>query len=139
MSKHVFIAIASLMLVTSIVIANIRNAATADSTTFQQRVTVIDPIEARQNGPWNVGLNGNPGVTIANIPTVNVGNFPKFPSALSHARQNWEYRVFEQPVAVTSPSASAIALQNRLNELGADGWEFAAGSQGVVILKRPLR
>jgi hypothetical protein len=38
------------------------------------------PVSASQNGPWTVGVNALPPVTIAGTPTVQVSNFPTPPA-----------------------------------------------------------
>ena len=94
--------------------------------------TSANTVQSRQDGPWAVDIKGKPEVSIAGTLTVKVSNFPSAPSSVSAARQAWEYQVFIKP---TGPDTTA-ALQNTLNELGAQGWEMA-GMDDYIVLKRP--
>ena len=53
--------------------------------------------------------------------------------------QKWEYHI--EMITATSPTAAIPAIEKKLNDLGADGWEAitnVTGQVGIYLLfKRP--
>jgi hypothetical protein len=85
------------------------NAEPLLTTTQGIAVPVTGTVTAQQGGAWNVGIAGIPSVTIANTPTVSLGNAAAQPLFFRNVEDRG--RVPYQSINLVSPGASCSGQQ----------------------------